>query len=154
MGLLKKLNLTSKLGEGLGEAAKSLGDVAKEATVDKDKVLAIKGDIEKLKLDNDQAARDMYAVEMEELKGPAINFIRAMVRPLWGIIGALAFGFECFTIIYNWLIHLKRFEGDEIEILQYPQAVHAILMIIAGFYFGSRLLEKRQKNKLNEKWGL
>jgi len=154
MGFFKKLGLASKLGEGLGKAAESLGEMGKEAVVDKDKVLQLQADIEALGFQADAQARQMYEVELKESNGPAINFIRAIVRPLWGIIGALAFGFECFTIIFNWTVHLERFAGQPIPRLAYPDAVHVLLITIAGFYFGSRLLKERADGKLKEKWGI
>jgi hypothetical protein len=85
-----------------------------------------------------------------EVKGPGINAIRAIVRPLWGIIGALSFGFECFTIGFSWWV--KIFEETEIPVLSFPGPVHILLMIIAGFYFGGRIYEKQ--GKLFEKFGI
>ena len=142
-----------KWRETIDKAVEIGGDIAKEAVVDKDKLIEFKKTMGELDHESDKLAREMYNKEMEELKGPFINLIRAIVRPVWGLIGASAFGFECFTIVYGWLMKIKNPE-IEMHSFAYPQGVHVLLMIIATFYFGSRFMEKKGKSKFFEKWGI
>ena len=141
-----------KIGKQIKEIADKGLDLADQAIVDKDKIAELKGHLEELKYKADEAARRMYETELTQIKGPFINFLRAIVRPFWGIMTGFIFGFECFTIIFGWWMYYQK--HIEIEPLVLPGPVHVIITIVCGFYFGGRVYEKVTGNKFFEKWGI
>ena len=149
MGLLKGPSWREVLQSAIKEGT----DIADQAVVDKDKLIELKGKFKEIELAMLNGARELASKEMEELKGPVINFIRAVQRPMWSTIACLAFAFEVFVYLAPtmWILLGHEFAAS---LPTPPQFINMIVMAIVLFYFGSRFMEKSNKNKFFEKWGL
>lgn len=117
------------------------GGIIEEATIDKDKLIEYKAKLEELRLAETENARNLAIEEMKIDSGKAINLMRALPRPLWAILSALIFSFASFTYIYSWW--LKAMKGINVEPITLPWMLFAIIAQVVTFYFGARLLEKK-----------
>ena len=129
--------------KGIVEAAnKGLG-ILDSAVTDKNKVLEVKQVFEELKQEAELAARTMYETELSEIKGPVINFIRALPRPF---IAMAATGIWIFSVISTVSDKINDFPIDPFSA--------GIIMAVVSFYFITRHAEKKERTKFFEKWGL
>ena len=151
MGLFKRDKPSWR--EVLHDGIKEVTDIADEAVVDKDKVVQLKGKLKEIELAALNGARELASKELEELKGPVINFIRAVQRPMWSTVACIAFAFEVFTYLAPtvWVLFGRDLS---LSFPDPPQFINMIILAIVMFYFGSRFMEKQTKNKFFEKWGI
>ena len=87
-------------------------------------------EIDNMLLEDVQSARDMYIIELQQLKGKVINFVRAIVRPYLSIMAGTIWGY---TIVQRIITKSTP--------LMTPWDYSLIGMVMA-FYFGARYLEK------------
>ncbi|KPJ89674.1 MAG: hypothetical protein AMS17_01050 [Spirochaetes bacterium DG_61] len=151
MGLFRK---GPGIIETINKALDGGVDIAKEAIVDKDKFIEFQFKMEELRAQLMQSARSMYTVELEKIQGPAINFIRAVIRPIWGITACAIWGFASFTYIWNWWCIAVLGISVTAAPLTLSWQMFAIISQVVAFYFGSRFFEKKQQSKMLEKVGL
>ena len=135
LGLIKKIRNAKSTIDKVVDGGIA---IAKEAITDKDKFMEIKLQFEQLRTEAMKSARSMYEVELQNLNGPFINFVRAMVRPLWASVACGIWSFAAFTHVWAWW-------KPEITTLDLPWTIYAVIMQVVTFYFGGRMLEKRQQ---------
>ena len=137
MGLIKRIRSAKSTIDSIVDGGI---DIAKEAITDKDEFMKVKLQFEQLRSKAMEGARHMYEVELQNLNGPVINFVRAIVRPLWAGVACAVWSFSAFTYVWAWW-------EPEITTLDLPWTIYAVIMQVVTFYFGGRMLEKRKQLK-------
>ena len=87
-------------------------------------------EIDSMLLEDIQSARDMYIVELQQLKGKFLNFVRGIVRPYLSFLAGTIWGYTIINKIINKITPLLT-AWD-----------YAIISSVVVFYFGARHLEK------------
>jgi hypothetical protein len=134
------------------DLAKQGADIAKEAIVDKDKLVDLKAKLQELVEEANKAdiesARSMYTAETQDT-----NKFRSLQRPLWSFICLFGFLLQVGSIVVAWMLQL--FGKQPTITLVYPLPVNAIIISVVTFYFGGRYFERQNvTNKFFEKWGI
>lgn len=130
------------------DIAKDVTSIIDEAVVDKDKVVEVKAKLAEFNHELDLAAQEAYKAELQ-----APMDFRTIQRPLWSFICAISFAIQIVSFVTSYMVKLFN-PAISMEPLIFPLPINAILIAVVTFYFGGRMIDKKNGNKFSEKWGL